>query len=105
MILLYPLRLVPLLLTLATTFFLWVFFRDIISFVVLMYCFPLVLTVLVYFKYLFAILEHTANGHSGLPALSFEFYRPFNEMRPYQLLLILLFVISLAARFWQWQLH
>ena len=104
MILLYPLRLVPLLLTLTTSFLIWMFFRDFYSFLVLLECFPLVLTVLVYFKYLFAMLEHTANGYSGLPVLTFEFYRPFNEMRPYQLFLVLLFVASLAVKLWQWQL-
>ena len=104
MILLYPLRLVPLLLTLTTSFLIWMFFRDFYSFLVLLECFPLVLTVLVYFKYLFAMLEHTANGYSGLPVLTFEFYRPFNEMRPYQLFLLLLFVASLAVKLWQWQL-
>lgn len=104
MILLYPLRLVPLLLTLVTSFMFWMFFRDIFSFLVLLYAFPLVLTVLVYFKYLFAMLERTANGHSGLPVLTWEFYRPFNEMRPYQLFLLLLFVASLATTLWQWQL-
>ena len=105
MILLYPLRLVPLILTLAVSFMIWMFFKDIFSFLVTLYCFPLVLTALMYFKYLFKTLEHIANGYSDLPAMTWEFYKPFDEMRPYQLLLVLLFVLSLSFKLWQWHLQ
>lgn len=104
MIFLYPLRLVPLLLTLVASFLIWLPFKDIFSFLVTIESFPLVLTVLLYFKYLFKMLERTANGYADPPVLTFDFYRPFDEMRPYQLLLVLLFVISLAAMFREWQL-
>ena len=104
MIFLYPLRLVPLILTLVTSLLIWLLFKDIYSFLITLEGFPLVLTALVYFKYLFKMLERTAHGYSDLPTLSFDFYKPFDEMRPYQLLLVLLFVISLTVKTRQWHL-
>ena len=97
MMILYPFRLTPLLLTLVTSFTIWLLLRDIFSFLVLLYGWPLVITAIAYFKYLFVILERTANGHADSPVLTVEFYQPFNEMRPYQLLLLVLFVVSLSG--------
>ena len=104
MMLLYPLRLVFLLLTLAASFLFWLMFFDIFSFLVVVRCLPLILTVLVYFKYLFVVLERTANGYTDAPVLTIEFYQPFTEMRPYQLLLVVLFVISLSVTLRQFNL-
>jgi len=97
MMLLYPLRLTPLLLTLVTSFTIWLLFRDIFSFLVVLYGWPLVITAIAYFKYLFVILERTANGHADPPVLTMEFYQPFNEIRPYQLLALVLFIVSLSG--------
>ena len=97
MMLLYPLRLAPLLLTLASSFMIWLLNRDIFSFVVVLYAWPLVIFSLAYFKYLFTILERTAKGNTDPPVLTMEFFQPFNEIRPYQLLALVFFVVSLSG--------
>jgi hypothetical protein len=98
---LYPLNPTPMLLKLVTSFMIWLVFYDIFSFLVMIYFWPMALTVLVYFKYLFVTLERTANGYTDAPVLSYEFFRPFEEIRPYQLLLVTLFVCSLSGKLWQ----
>lgn len=103
MMLLYPLRPTPLMLTLATSFMIWLFFTDIFSFLLALRFFPLVLMVLVYFKYLFVTLERAANGHVDPPILTLEFFQPFAEIRPYQLTMVLFFVASFSS--WLWQLN
>ena len=97
MIFLYPLRPVSLLLTLIASFMIWLPFWDIFSFIVVMYAFPLAVGFVAYFKYLFLSLERFANGYTDSPPLTWNHLKPFTEMRQYQLLMLLLFIISLAS--------
>lgn len=102
MIFLYPLRLSPLLLILLASFMIWVACHDLI--ILILGIFAFAISVLTYAKYLFAALERTANGYADPPVLSYTLIRPFEEFRPYQLLLVMLFEIGLALWFSQLKL-
>jgi len=77
----------------------WVAFNNIIIFILGIFAFAI--SVLSYSKYLFTALERTANGHFDPPVLSYTLLRPFEEFRPYQLLLVLLFETGISLWFLQ----
>ena len=102
MIFFYPLRVSPLLIILLASFMIWVAFHDILIFILGIFAFAI--SVLAYAKYLFAALERTANGRFDPPVLTYTLLRPFEEFRPYQLLLVLLFETGLSLWFVQQKL-
>jgi len=99
--LLYPLRPSPLLLILVTSFMIWLLFVDLIFLLLFLNVVPLTIMALAYCKYLFVILERTANGYPDSPVLSYEFIKPFGDFRPYQLVVLLAGVYTLSAWLWQ----
>ena len=95
MIFLYPLRLTPLFMVIMTTVVLWIALTDIIVGLISIVAF--IFFVFGFAKYLFAVLERTANGYQDPPSFTYELIRPFEEWRPYQLIFFMSCILVLSG--------
>ena len=95
MLFFYPLRPTPLFLILMTSTVLWVALSDLIMGLISIVAF--IFFVFGFAKYLFAVLERTAEGYPDPPPFSYELIRPFEEWRPYQLIFVMACVYALSG--------
>lgn len=95
MLFFYPLRLTPLFMIFMTSWVLWLALTDIILGLLSIIAF--IFFVFGFAKYLFAVLERTANGYPDPPPFSYELIRPFEEWRPYQLLFVMACMFTLSG--------
>ena len=98
MVFIYPLRLTPFFMIFMTSIVLWMALTDII--IGLISIFAFIFFVFGFAKYLFAVLERTANGYPDPPPFTYELIRPFEEWRPYQLIFVMACVY--ASSEWLW---
>ena len=105
MSLLYPLRPTPLLLILCASILIWAAMKDIFILLVLLnnIIFPLLFITAA--KYLFLVLERTAQGEMDPPYFSHTLMQVFKEWRPYQFLMVVLFVYTLSRWLWRQELE
>jgi len=99
--LLYPLRPTPLLINFSASILVWgALFGDIFVLLILLNNIILPLMLVTAAKYLFLVLEKTAQGHRDPPYLSHTLWRVFEEWRPYQFLMVALVVYTLSRWLW-----
>jgi len=85
--LLYPLKLSPLFIIIISTFTIWLALVNIVIFLLGLLLFTTFIPALA--KYLFVILDHTANGFAEPPQLELKCFQPYSEWRHFKLMLTL----------------
>ena len=103
--LLYPLHLTPLFLILGASILIWAAMKDTFVLLVLLNNIILPLLFITAAKYLFLVLERTAQGEMDPPYFSHTLMQVFKEWRPYQFLMVTLFVYTLTRWLWRQELE